>query len=316
MQLVDDEVGEARRPASRRRCQANCVGSTTSDSPCTPSGCERLTGSGSGRRRRCGSRSGRRRRRRGTRRRPHAALALDARQRMIPRAGAAGDVHHDVLRARRPHAERHAVGAEQSRRAAAATPTGARASSCSSSSITGGSVMRPPARSRPAAPGPPGGCSRNQRKSRPLSVSRYGSVADRRERAGRSTAPSATSRRTRAGRAPRTARAARGCSRRGSPRRCQRRRKASTRRFAGASGSNVPRPNALVPPPQPDDRAHPVQQRRHRALLRLDVHRLVAVRRIDDHREVERRAVARSEKPALRSALHCIGVRTPLRSPR
>ena len=42
---------------------------------------------------------------------------------------------------------------------------------------------------------------------------------------------------------------------------------------------------------QRDHPAHPVQQRERRSLLRLDVHRLVAVDRIHDQRRVEPRRI-------------------------
>ncbi len=49
--------------------------------------------------------------------------------------------------------------------------------------------------------------------------------------------------------------------------------------------------------------------------LGLDVDRLVVVFEVDDRRQVELLRIAR-RKAGMRSALHCMGVRTPLRSPR
>ena len=67
---------------------------------------------------------------------------------------------------------------------------------------------------------------------------------------------------------------------------------------------------------QRDQALHPPQQRLRVALLGLDVDRLVVVLGVDDRPAGRAAAGWRAEKPALRSALHCIGVRTPLRSPR
>ena len=66
---------------------------------------------------------------------------------------------------------------------------------------------------------------------------------------------------------------------------------------------------------QRDHVARPVQQRGLVGLLGFDVDGLIAPDRVHDDGEVERAGTAR-EKPALRSAFHCMGVRTPLRSPR
>ena len=44
--------------------------------------------------------------------------------------------------------------------------------------------------------------------------------------------------------------------------------------------------------------------------------RFIVIRRIDVDWEVEALRIGTSRSPALRSGLHCIGVRTPLRSPR
>ena len=67
---------------------------------------------------------------------------------------------------------------------------------------------------------------------------------------------------------------------------------------------------------QRDHPLHPVEQRERRALLRLDVDRFVAVDRIHDRGKEQPSPDRQREKPPLRSLLHCIGVRTPLRSPR
>ena len=66
-------------------------------------------------------------------------------------------------------------------------------------------------------------------------------------------------------------------------------------RFAGRMMSIVPRPNTRCRFRKRDQPAHPVQQRMRRALLRLDVHGLIAVDRIHDHGRVEPGRVAARE---------------------
>ena len=65
-----------------------------------------------------------------------------------------------------------------------------------------------------------------------------------------------------------------------------------------------------------DEPLHPVEQRAVAALLRLDVDRLVAVDRIRDRAAGRAARGRRVEKPAFQPPFHCMGVRTPLRSPR
>ena len=65
-----------------------------------------------------------------------------------------------------------------------------------------------------------------------------------------------------------------------------------------------------------DQPLHPVQQRARALLLRLDVDRLVAEDRVLDRRRRRAACGLAREKPPLRSGDHCIGVRTPSRSPR
>ena len=70
-----------------------------------------------------------------------------------------------------------------------------------------------------------------------------------------------------------------------------------------------------VLPPEADDVLHPPEQRVRVVLLGVDVQRLVVVLGSMMTGEYSFWGLA-WEKPAFRSGLHCIGVRTPFRSPR
>ena len=67
----------------------------------------------------------------------------------------------------------------------------------------------------------------------------------------------------------------------------------------------MPRPNALYSCRTRDEAAHPAQQRRRHTFLRGDVHRVIAVRRIDDERREQRRGVrVREARVAVGAPLH------------